>query len=123
MRKLLAVLAVLVFALVPVGMAVAKQSAKAKAVKAVKEEVGNEWLLLTTVPKSLKVPGTHVSVSCKELSKTRFRCSFTGSNHVGYRAFGDAKVTVFPGGAEASLIRAKCYVELEGEIFPELTCR
>ncbi|HEX2391919.1 MAG TPA: hypothetical protein VHI77_03260 [Solirubrobacterales bacterium] len=79
------------FAVLTVPLAAASQAtaklAMAKAVYAVKEEIGNEWTLLTTVPKSLKVPGARASVSCKELSTTRFRCSFTATNSVGYQAY------------------------------------
>jgi hypothetical protein len=123
MRRVALVFAVLIIALAAASQATAKQSAMAKAVYAVKEEIGNEWTLLTTVPKSLKVPGARASVSCKELSATRFRCSFTATNSIGYQAYGDARVKVFPHGAEATLLRAKCYVEAEGEILPGLTCR
>ena len=128
MRKLFAICVVLALVLAPAGVAVAKQSAKAKAIKAVKEEIGNEWLLLKTVPKRLKSPGAHVSVICKGLSKTRFRCSFTASHHFGPHhrnaesATGEARVKVFPHGAEAILLRAKCVAEADGEVLPGLTC-
>jgi hypothetical protein len=108
MRRVIAIAAIGVLGLMGASEAVAKQSAQAKAVYAVKEEIGYKWPLLTTVPASLKLPGTRASVACNELSATRFRCTWSARNSLRYRASGRAKVTVYPHGAEATLIDARC---------------
>lgn len=113
MRKAIAIAALGVFGLVGATGANAKQSAKAQAVRAVKEEIGNKWVLLTTVPASLNTTGAHASVYCKELSATKLLCTWSAGNKLHYRASGRARVTVYSKAAEARLIEARCEAKYE----------
>src|SRR4051812_39101725 len=64
----------------PVAAGAAGPPAQSGAVRAVKEEIGNRWLLLETVPHSVRSRGASATVDCDEVARARFLCSWSASN-------------------------------------------
>ena len=101
--------AVAVLAVVlPVATADAKSN-KAKAVQAVKEEIGRKYVALdASTPTLAKISGAKASVFCDALNSTRFKCDWHATNDLGEEAFGSARVQVFSKGADATLYADSC---------------
>ena len=106
---LLLVLAAL-FGLGGVDGAGASGSGEAGAVRAVKEEIGNRWLLMETVPRALRSRGASASVDCDRVSDGRSLCSWSASNEFHDQvAEGFAVVVPRPGDeVEARLFASFC---------------
>lgn len=100
--------AVLIVAVSMGSAAVAKPSKQAIAVKAVKEAVQQEFPQFSTVPAYLNVSQTRISIPCTRLSPSRFKCQWNARNNLNEHAWGGARVTVFPGGGEATLLNVRC---------------
>jgi hypothetical protein len=76
---------------------------------AVREEVGNNWALLETVPRRPESRETTVSVDCAGASSRRRLCAWEASNSArGQIAQGLAVVVGRTGGAEARLYAFRC---------------
>ena len=106
MRLKVAIPAVIAFFALGVGTAGAEQPRHADAVRAVKEEIGSRWLLLETVPRSVRSRGASASVSCDRVTKGRFLCSWTASNDLREQAAeGFAVVAPRPHGARGADLR------------------
>jgi len=76
---------------------------------AVREEVGNNWALLDTVPRRPASRETTVSVTCAGVSSRRRLCSWEASNsNRGQAAEGLAVVVDRSGGADARLYAYRC---------------
>ena len=76
---------------------------------AVREEVGNNWTLLETVPRSPDSRETTASVDCAGVSSHRRLCAWEARNAArGQLAEGLAVVIDRSGGAEARLYAFRC---------------
>jgi hypothetical protein len=113
MKRIVVALAVIVAALgLVTAVAGAKTSNKAKAVAAVKEAVAEKWITFEVGPPSyLNVDGAHISVTCKRLSSSKYKCLWTAGNSLKQHASGGALVTVYGKGGVARLTNAKCEVK------------
>jgi hypothetical protein len=98
------------FALGGAGGAGASGSGEADAVRAVKEEIGNRWLLMETVPRALRSRGASASVDCDGVTGARFLCSWSARNEFHDQvAEGFAVVVPGPGDvADARLFASFC---------------
>ncbi len=110
MRKLLAILVIASLCLAALaGTAGAKRSNRSKAVVAVKEAVAERYIQFEVGPPAyLNVDKAHISVSCKKLSRTKFKCLWRARNDLHERASGGAIVTVYRKGGIARLTNVKC---------------
>jgi len=80
-----------------------------EAALAVREEVGNNWALLETVPRHPQSRETTVSVTCAGVSSRRRLCSWEASNRRrGQVAEGLAVVVDHSNGASARLYAYRC---------------
>jgi hypothetical protein len=91
-----------------VNSADAKRSNKALAVVAVKEAVQEQYPQFNTIPAYVNVTQAHVPVSCKGLSRSKFKCLWSARNNLHERASGGARVTVYRHGGDARLYNVKC---------------
>lgn len=108
MRKAVATTAVVLLCIVGASAASAKPSKQAQAVKAVKEAVQEKFPQFNTIPSYLNVDGTHVSVSCNQLSSSKLKCLWRANNAFHERASGGARVTLYPHGGDARLSNVRC---------------
>jgi hypothetical protein len=108
MRKSLAVVAVLVAALSIVATAPAKPSKHRLAVSAVKEAVEDRF------PQFGKAFSGKIPVSCKRLSRQKFKCSWRARNSLKEVARGNARVTVYARGGDARLYNVRCEAQFGG---------
>jgi hypothetical protein len=80
-----------------------------EAAQAVREEIGNSWLSLSTFPREVRTPGASAEVECQALSAGKRVCDWSAANGPrGQHADGMAVVTGRPGGAEARLYAYFC---------------
>jgi hypothetical protein len=111
MRRGVVIAAILALALLgpSSSIATAKSSKKALAVAAVKEAVGERYPQMQVGPPAyLNVSGAHISVSCSQLSGSKFKCLWTAGNNLHEHATGGAVVTVYSKGGIARLTNVKC---------------
>ncbi len=90
--------------------AAAGGSGEAGAEHAVREEIGNRWLLMETVPRTVRTRGASASVSCDAVAGGRFLCSWSARNELHDQvAEGFAVVGPQAGsGSEARLFASNC---------------
>jgi hypothetical protein len=80
-----------------------------EAALAVREEIGNSWLSLSTFPRGIHTPGATAEVECRALSPGKLVCDWSAANAPrGQHADGLAVVAARPGGAEARLYAYFC---------------
>jgi hypothetical protein len=88
--------------------AAAKLSGR-EAAQAVREEIGNSWLSLSTFPRGIRTPGASAEVECRALSPGKLVCDWSAANAPrGQHADGLAVVAARSGGAEARLYAYFC---------------
>src|SRR4051812_16317065 len=51
-----------------------------EAAQAVREEIGNSWLSLSTFPRDIRTPGATAEVRCRALSPGKRVCDWTAAN-------------------------------------------
>jgi hypothetical protein len=108
MRRAVAVAAVALAALSIVAVAHAKPSKHRLAVMAVKEAVEDRF------PQFSKAFSGKIPVSCKRLSRQKFKCQWRARNSVKERARGNARVTVYSRGGDARLYNVRCEAQFGG---------
>lgn len=108
MRKAAAIACIAMLATAFVSAADAKPSKRAIAVKAVKEAVQEKFPQFSTVPAYLNVSQTRISIPCTRLSASKFKCNWNARNNLDEHAWGGARVTIYPGGGDATLINVRC---------------
>jgi hypothetical protein len=110
MRKAVGIVLVCAVAVMALaGIASGHSSKQARAVAVVKESVGERYVQFEVGPPSyLNVDGAHISVSCSQLSSSKFKCSWSAGNALQEHATGGAIVTLYGKGGTARLTNVKC---------------
>jgi hypothetical protein len=109
MRKTVAIVAMALLAIAFVSVANAKPSKQAQAVAVVKESVAERYIQFEVGPPAyLNVDGAHISVTCSQLSGSKFKCLWSAGNRLHEQASGGAIVTLYSNGGTAQLTNVKC---------------
>jgi hypothetical protein len=107
-RSAALVAGVILLCIVGAAIASAKPSKQATAVRAVKEAVQEKYPQFNTIPSYLNVDGTHVAVTCHQLSSSKLKCTWRANNDLHEHAWGGARVTIYPHGGDARLFNVHC---------------
>jgi hypothetical protein len=109
MRKAVSIALVCAVAVAALAGIASAESKTAQAVAVVKEAVAERYIQFEVGPPSyLNVSGAHISVSCSQLSGSKFKCSWSAGNRLKEHATGGAVVTLYASGGTARLTNVKC---------------